>query len=89
MLENRYIRAKGLFDRVSDRPIALIDVVTVVRRASIVEPCVDSPCHGGTCWRVRGRDADDRPLAIGVELFYSDTRRCVSLNTVDVDARVD
>jgi hypothetical protein len=47
--EGRYTRTKHLFDRISDRMVSLLDVVTAIRRGARAEPHSESPRHGGTC----------------------------------------
>jgi hypothetical protein len=82
----RYSFAEPHFtQRLAERKVTLVDVLHVIRVARSVEPHMDPPKMGGTCWRVHGADADGRALGIGVEAYLDDDARWAFLVTVIVE----
>lgn len=66
----RYRASVHFNDRLKERGVTIADVFAAVAHARSAEPYPSMPQHGGTCWRIHGRDADgDRVLGIGVEAF--------------------
>lgn len=82
--EGRYSRTRHLFERMTDRAVSLVDVLTAIQRGARAEPFSDPPRHGGTCWRVHGKDLDGRKLAVGVEAYVDEDERWTILCTVIV-----
>lgn len=80
--ENRFFPTRHVVERGVLRGASLIDVVAAIGRAASLEPYGATPEHGGTCWRVHGKDADGRRLAIGVEAYLDEDHRWVVLITV-------
>ena len=68
--------------RLAERGITLLDAMYALRFARSVEPHMDPPKMGGSCWRVRGADADGRAIVVGVEAYLDDDERWAFLVTV-------
>lgn len=69
-------------DRLWERKISMPDVLIVLKRAARVVPHDDPPRHGGTCWRVLGRDVDGaRTIGVGVETYLDERGRWMILCT--------
>ena len=82
-----YIQAVHFRERLASRRITMLDALHVLGRAPHVDAHPDPPRHGGTCWRVIGRDVDgERTIAVGVEAFRDDLGRRLMLCTV-IDTR--
>jgi hypothetical protein len=80
----RYVPSVHFYDRLLERKIDIQDVFQAVENATV---CVvyerGVPEHGGTCWRLIGRNVDgDEDVAVGVEAFLDKKRRRCILCTV-------
>jgi|SRR5579871_496695 len=83
----RYSYPSHFSARLFERKVTLPDVLCAVKRCRLVEPYTEPPHHDGTCWRVFGRDLDQRELGIGVEAYTDDSGRKVVLVTVFLPER--
>jgi hypothetical protein len=66
-----------------ERGFDMFDVLHAVEQATRARRYDQEPQHGGTCWRIIGRNVDgNRSVAVGVECFLDRKRRRVVLITV-------
>ena len=86
VVAERYSFAEPHFSqRLAERKVTVADVLRVVRLARSVEPHMDPPKLGGTCWRIHGTDSDGRAIGLGVEAYVDDDERWAFLVTVIVE----
>ena len=83
----RYQGTKHLTERLVQRGLVLLDVLTAIQRGSRAEPHSEPPRRGGTCWRVHGQDSDGRKLAVGVEAYKDERGEWTLLCTVFEEKR--
>ena len=86
----RYVRSVHFLERLAERGFIMLDVIHTLHSPSAVRPHPDPPRHGGTCWRLEGREVDGtRRLAVGVEAYLDDAGRAAFLCTViDLTRRI-
>lgn len=80
--ESRYRTTGHLLARIAARQIILDEVLYVLRHGQRVEPYAEPPQHGGTSWRLHGRDSAGRQIAVGVEAYLDEQQRWAILCTV-------
>ena len=74
-------------ERLVQRELVLLDVLTAIQRGARAEPYAEPPRQGGTCWRVHGQDAGGRKIAVGVEAYLDEDGRWALLCTVFEEKR--
>lgn len=81
--DGRYIPSIHFGERLLERGFDMFDVLHAVEHATRVRSYDQEPEHGGTTWRIVGRNVDgNRSVAIGVECFLDRKRHRVALITV-------
>lgn len=83
MEAGRYIPSVHFGERLAERKLDMLDVLSAIASATRTTPYAGDARHGGTCWRIAGPDVDGtRTIAVGVETFLDHKRRRVVLATV-------
>lgn len=78
----RLVVTRHLLDRCARRHFTIDEVAFVVRHAYRVEPYSAPSQHGGTSWRVYGKDSTGRAVAVGVEAYQDDAGRAAVVCTI-------
>jgi hypothetical protein len=73
---------RHLFERLQERDIAVRAMLFAVQHGERAEPYTEPPEHGGTTWRIFGKDPQGRRLAVGVEAYRDEQGRAAVLCTV-------
>lgn len=78
-----YVPSVHLGKRLAQRGLTMFDVLKVLKYPRNIEPYAEEPAHGGTCWRLYGRDVDNgQDLAVGVETYLNASGKAVIICTI-------
>lgn len=71
-MQNKYDLSRHFGEQLVRRGLTLPDALNTVEKPKRVEPYPSMPQHGGSAWRVFGRDVDDeQDIAVGAETYIS------------------
>lgn len=78
-----YTATNHVRDRLRERGLSMDDLRHAVAHPRKVEPYSRMPQHGGTCWRLYGRDLDDeQEVGVGFEAYMDERGRWAVLCTI-------
>ena len=78
-----YDHASHFEDRLRERGLSVRDALHALEKSKLVEAYPRIPDHGGSCWRVWGRDvANKQDVVVGVEAYIDSEGRMVILCTL-------
>lgn len=79
----RYTPKHHVFVRLRERQLTMDDLLHALERPRTVEAYPGMPEHGGSCWRVFGRDLEgDQEVGVGVEAYLDEQGRWAVLCTI-------
>jgi hypothetical protein len=78
----RFHMTRHFVERCAERRVTLADALEAAKLAQSCEPYGADARQGGSCWRLQGRLAAGRRLALGVEAFTDTDGRAAMLITI-------
>jgi hypothetical protein len=70
-------------DRLRERKLTMEDLLHAIASPRALESYPDMPRHGGTCWRLFGRDMDGaKEVGVGFEAYVNEQGRWAVVCTI-------
>jgi hypothetical protein len=78
-----YTTKQHVFDRLNERGLSMDDLLHAIAHPRQVEFYTEPPRHGGTCWRLFGKDiTNSQEVGVGFEAYLDELGRWAVLCTI-------
>ena len=86
--QGRYHPSAHFYDRMAEEPLAFDDILWTIEQPFVCETYDRPPKHGGTCWRIKGRNVlNTRNVWVGCEAYLDAKKhRCILCTAFDPDS---